>query len=162
MFIQIAQHVPVWVPCLFLLLLLLGFKQTKTREVPVQRVLIGALCWQAYALWGLFSAFHSSWAGLCWLVGLVASATLAYRWRVRTGLSIIARSRALRIPGSYWPLAVLILVFVIKFAVVMSLSQDAGLVGSSLFVGAVGLVYGAAGGFFLSPIRMVLAVYEEQ
>jgi len=156
MLLQTLKHIPSCVPFIFVALVALGISQLKTREVPARRIVIGMTCLQVYALWGLFSVFHSLWAGLCWLAGMALCEVLSHRWRLRQGLSFDRDSPRVRMPGSRWLLALFMAIFAIKFAVSLSLGLHAALAENVVFIGVVGLIYGAFGGFFLPPVRLVL------
>jgi hypothetical protein len=79
MLLQIIQNTPRWVFALFFALLWLGLRQTLSRQMSLQRVLLPALALTALSVYGLMSAWPSSTVVLlCWL-----KATLTVVWLVR-------------------------------------------------------------------------------
>ncbi len=50
-------YIPIWVPVVFMLLLYLGYKQSKPREVRVKTLVVIALVMFGFSFYGIVSAF---------------------------------------------------------------------------------------------------------
>ncbi len=53
-------------------------------------------------------------------------------------------------PGTWWPLAVILAIFFVRYAVTVSLTVNRTLRAVPLFAAAASLVYGLASGYFLA------------
>lgn len=143
------SHVPGWVYGLFALLLALGLLFTRPRAVhPVVPSLM-AVGFGCYSLYGVISSFSASPAHvLSWAMGMAVSAFAGRPYLGPRGMSRVAGSSKVRVPGSWWPLALMMGIFAVKFFV--GVVRGAGLpVGTALwFAPAVCLVLGALSGGF--------------
>ncbi|MGB5918075.1 MAG: DUF6622 family protein [Arcobacter sp.] len=74
MILEIIQHTPIWVFILFVVLFLLGYSQTKNREVKLKRIFILPIAMILLSLFGILSAFGISLISLIvWFVEGVIS-----------------------------------------------------------------------------------------
>lgn len=114
---DIAVGAPSWVYILLAVLLLLGIRRLKTRDVPVLVALIPSA---AFLIWSLIgaNAFASrvgfAIAVTTWLVGAGIGAVSAITLPDPRGLRL--PDARVRQPGSWLPLILYISVFVIRFA----------------------------------------------
>lgn len=154
--------IPVWVPVVFLPLLVIGYRQSVTRTVR-PGVLVGvALVLLAISFYGVIAAFGPVLlAGGLWTLGYAAS--------VAVGSSLIRSERmalvdsAVSVPGSWVPLVLMMGIFSAKFALGVAAGVKAPLMHSPAFVaGMSGLLGALSGGFgaravavyrFVAPAR---------
>lgn len=141
------SHIPVWVFAILLGLIALGLVQTRTRLVK-PRVLVGvATGLLAYSAWGVTSAFGLQPAPLlAWGVGLVLALGLLMRWVAPQGL--VRQGRAVQVPGSWLPMALLLSIFLAKFVLGMANGLGASFVQATWFVLLASLVFGLLSGSF--------------
>lgn len=110
----IAASIPVWVPALLLGLLALGWRLSRTRTVRPAVLVAVAAAMFGFSLFGVASAFGvDAPALLAWVAAYAAAAIGGARLVSHAGM---ARVGALvRVPGSWWPMALLLGIFTAKF-----------------------------------------------
>ncbi len=154
--LTVFSHTPPWVWIILAALVALGLRQSRDHVVSRARLLAQPLGLGALSLVLIASAFglHAlSLAGCAagLALGMALSRPLALPRRVQ----VLAGDRWL-IGGSWAPLALLMLVFWLRYAVAASMAVSPGLAQTALFVLAAGLLYGAASGLFLARALRVL------
>ena len=114
---QILTGAPVWAYALLVVLILLGVRRLKARDVPV---FVAVIPVAAFFIWSVFGAASFAaiagavFAAAAWLGGAVAGVITAY---------LLPDARGVRLPGgrvhlpkSWIPLALYMLVFIVRFA----------------------------------------------
>ena len=120
---QTLQHIPVWVYFLILGLIALGLQQTRTRHIPMRRLLGINIALTVFTLVGVVQ----QWRPTPWLaLGLISwSATgVLVAWALGqgpapAGASYDVGTRRFTVPGSWLPLGLFMAIFASKFAVGM-------------------------------------------
>ena len=120
---QTLQHIPVWVFFLLLALIALGLQQTRTRHIPLRRMLGINIALTLFTLTGVVQQWRPtpwlavgllSWAISCalvvWVLGQGAAPAHA-RYNTDT--------QRFTVPGSWLPLALFMAIFACKFGVGM-------------------------------------------
>jgi len=150
MITSILQYTPVWVWGLLAGLIALGVSLAFTREITLRRATLMPLAMVGLSLYGVASVFHhQAFALLAWAVGLAITASLAIGLGIGRGAVWIPETRLLRVPGSWWPLVVILGIFITKFAVGVTLALHPDFARDSAFATSIGLIYGAFSGVFL-------------
>ncbi|WIT10366.1 hypothetical protein PFX98_15755 [Paucibacter sediminis] len=158
MLMMIVQHTPAWVWGLLAALLALGLSQTRTQQVSEGRLRLLPLAFVGLGVWGTLSAFgwHSGVA-LAW----AGSFVLSYRLVRGSGWPGAARyvpaQQGFHVPGSWLPLALMMAIFVLKYAVGVTLSMQPQLAQTADFAIAVSAAYGALSAVFMGRARNILA-----
>lgn len=149
--LAILQHTPVWVYALLLALIALGVSQAFTRSMSLLRSALLPLALLGLSLAGVLSSFgRQPLALLAWAGGLAAVvATLHGRFDT-SAVRCDAATRSLRVPGSWLPLVLLMLVFGLKFAVGVALAMHPDLHTHVAFALSTSAAYGLFSGVFLS------------
>lgn len=139
--------VPPWVPVLLLALLYVGHRQSITRVVDPRVLLAVALGMLGLSLYGVASAFGAS-AGvlLLWAAGYLGAAAGGARRMAAGGLARVGR--LVRVPGSWWPMALMLGIFAAKFALGFAAGVRSPLLHSDAFIAAMSLTLGALSGGF--------------
>lgn len=151
MFITIVQHTPVWVWGLFIVLLAAGLSQTRPRELGLARVTLLPLLLVGLSLAGVLSAFGHAPIALGGCVAGAAAALVFARHAVAVrGATWSAASRTLHVPGSWWPLALMVGLFAIKYGAGVSLALNPALAGNAVFAGLCSAAYGGVSGALLA------------
>ena len=149
--IDIIRHTPIWVWGLLAALLVLGASQTRDREVGLARVTLLPLAMIALALYGVASVFGAHPEPLlAWMVGVVAALTVAGRLVAPRGARWLAMTDRLHVPGSWLPMALIVLIFLVKYAVGVSVALHPELAVAEGFSGLASLTYGVFSGLFLA------------
>ncbi len=146
---QILAHTPAWVFALFLVLLVFGLMQTRTRTVRRIPALLLPAGMIALSLAGIQSSFGLAPAPLAsWAVALAIAAMVGHAvfrdWRV----SYDAAAKTYFVPGSWVPLAVIMVIFFAKYAYAVMNALNAAVVSAPLFVLGLSAVYGVLSGYF--------------
>ena len=148
---QILARAPLWVWPLFLLLVGLGWAQSRARTVGRGRVMILPVIMLILSLAGLRSAFGLEPVGLAgWGLGLTVAVALGWGWMSTEGMVYCEGTRSFFLPGSWLPLVFMLALFFTKFAVGVMLARQLPLARTSAFVASVSVVYGLCSGVFLA------------
>ena len=144
---QILARTPLWVYVLFVALILLGLWQARTRSFSLARLLILPTVMIAFALYGLLSLFGDRAQALApWLVALVATTLALMIAGFPKGVTV-ADGR-FTVPGSWIPLAVIMLIFFLRYAVTVAVQMNPALRDDTALELVAGLLYGLSSGFF--------------
>jgi hypothetical protein len=148
----IVRGTPVWVWGLLGGLVALGLTQTVSRRASRARVLVMPIAMTAMSLQGMVSAFGASGAVAGVLLAWAVSAALlvALRWRAAppVGTRYDADAGRFHLPGSAVPLALILGIFLTKYAVSVELALQPALAGDAPFALTVAALYGVFSGFF--------------
>ena len=148
----IARGTPVWVWGLLAGLVALGLTLTVARRASRARVLVMPIAMTAMSLQGMVSAFgaNGAVAGVLLAWAMAAALLVALRWRAAppAGARYDADAGQFHLPGSAVPLALILAIFLTKYAVGVELALQPALVGDVPFSLTVGALYGVFSGFF--------------
>lgn len=151
MVITILQHTPVWVWTLLSALVALGLAQTQTRQMTLGRAALLPVIMVTLSVAGVASRFGvHALPLLAWAGGAAVAIATAHSLRVWRGISWSASASRFQVPGSWLPLALILLLFVVKYTVAVSLVMNPDLQNDALFPSATGLAYGFFSGLFLA------------
>lgn len=161
MIAQILINTPLWVWGLLALLLVLGLSQTRTRSVGMARITLLPLGLAAFSLYGTVSAFGASPTVLgSWLAATVLLLLIVMQMPRPAGAHYDSAARRFQRPGSWVPMALIMGIFLTKYAVGVSLVLHPELKANASFSLAVGTLYGVFSGIFagrsLRLIRLAL------
>lgn len=155
--LQVIQHSPTWVFVLFAALVALGLLNTRTREMHKFQLTLLPLAFIGLSAWGIWSAFGMEPAAIAsWAMALAAVAAIGWSFEPLQGASIVAGTSKVLVPGSWWPLVLILATFVTRYAVTVMLIRNPSLrhaVPMELFAG---LAYGVLSGVFVARAVSVL------
>jgi uncharacterized membrane protein len=159
----ILSRTPVWVWGLLLGLIALGLMQARTRELTYKRVLIIPIVMLVLSLLGAVSTAGGSFATVgLWLMGY-ASVAFALSRPTLPNSSYNPSTQRFIVTGSYWPLMVMLAIFVTKFAIGIATAMGAAWMRSAAFPVAIALLYGGFSGFFAGrALRLLKLKYKQQ
>jgi hypothetical protein len=149
MIIEIIRHTPVWVFFILVGLVYLGARRIRSSEIPAPQLVALPIAMACFSLFGLWQTFGSSVvAAAGW--AFVFAALLIAGWSLPTnpGVQYSAASRRIRVPGSWIPLALMMTIFFLRYAVAVLLAMHPSLRIETPFVAAIGAVYGLSSGCF--------------
>ncbi|MDC8773730.1 DUF6622 family protein [Roseateles albus] len=154
---DIFGHIPTFVWAILALILMMGLLQSRDQWMARRRLMLVPTIWLAYGVWGVVSSFgYSAGAVLAWVFGLVASQMLVRRSGWPGGCRFDSARGQFFVPGSWLPLALMLGIFMAKFAVGMSAALQPELLDSSAFASSFSALFGAFGGAFLGRSRNIL------
>ena len=146
---QILTHTPLWVFALFFGLVYLGYLQSRTRQVSRGRLIVlplAMLAWSLYSVWSTFDAHLTALAA--WACAWVAVVVIGLAWVPSRRVAYDASTAQFTVPGSWMPLALMMGIFLTKYAVGVALSVAPALSRDAAFAALVGGLYGAFSGVF--------------
>lgn len=138
---------PVWVPFLFLGLVLLGYRLSRPRTVRPGALMGLALAMLGLSLYGIVGAFGESPLALAlWATGYAVAVVLGARQLGARGMTAVGHS--VHVPGSWVPLALLMGIFAAKFVLGFATGMRSPLLHHGGFVAAMSTALGALSGGF--------------
>jgi hypothetical protein len=148
MIVEILSRTPTWVYVLFVALVALGLWQVRTRTFSLARLLVLPTAMIAFALYGLLSLFGDRAQALApWLVALIATTLLLMAAQFPRGVTLA--DGKFTVPGSWIPLAVIMLIFFLRYAITVAVQMNPALREDTTLEVVAGLMYGLSSGFFL-------------
>lgn len=144
-------HIPLWVFAVFFLLLALGLRQARTRPWDPRRATALALFWVAFSLWGVVSAFGADPVTmLCWLLGAGLTLWMGRAWLAPRAMVVADDGKRVQVPGSWLPMALMLAIFGVKFALGYEAAVGAPITAQSAAGAMVAIGLGLASGAFLA------------
>jgi hypothetical protein len=149
--LQVLQRTPLWVWPLFLVLVAFGILQSRTRAVPKPRLFVLPAAMIALSLAGVWSTFGANPASLgAWLAG-GGLAVLLNRFFKQPGKVVYSpQARTFTVPGSWLPLTLMMVIFLTRYAVTVTVTINPALLEATAFAAGVSLAYGVMSGTFLA------------
>ncbi len=149
-----ASSLPLWPFVILAALVALGWRQSRERLVrpgTLARVALGML---ALSLYGVTSAFGAALLPvLAWGLGFAAALGPAGAVFAPRGLS--REGEAVRLPGSWLPLALMLGIFLSRFALGMATGTGSPLLHQAAFIATVSAALGLFSGAFAARARAV-------
>lgn len=120
---QTLQHIPIWVFALLIGLVALGLQQSRTRQMPKQRLLGINISLTIITLIGVIQQWrHTPWLVLSLLSWTATCSVLTWtlgQEPAPAGARYNAENRSFTVPGSWLPLSLFMAIFACKFIVGM-------------------------------------------
>lgn len=151
MVIEMLRHTPAWVFVLFIGLVLMGFRQTFAQRASKTRLMVLPGVMAILSLTGVCSVFGAHAAGIAgWASGVGAAALASGLLLEPNDVGYSAVDRRYTLPGSWWPMLLMLAIFFIKYAVAVALAREPALVNATSFATGASLAYGLSSGVFLA------------
>jgi len=157
--IDILTHTPTWVWGLLAALVALGLVQARPQRLARARLVVLPGVMFALGLnssWPTFAA-HPTLAAL-WLAAYLAMLLAARQWRLAAGTSWDAAQARLALPGSWLPLALILVVFWLRYGIAVGFVLHPGWRDDLALLAGVSMLYGAIGGLFAGRALGLLAL----
>jgi hypothetical protein len=160
--LDLAAHTPTWVWAVLAVLVVLGARALRANDVPVRRLRAVPVVMGAYSLLGTCNAFGQ--AGLvaaagAWLTGAALGAAANRVLDLPRGVSANADG-TVRLAGSAAPLVLFLAIFLMRYALGVTLAVAPGLRGELGFALAASLACGLPAGLLAARSRKALAVHR--
>ncbi len=157
MILAILAHTPAWVFVLFAALVALGVRLMRTSRLSLLRVAILPIAMGGLALFSLAQAFGlGSSAVAAWIALVVAFVVAGRLVAPRHDVQYSSDTRSFVVPGSVFPLLLMMTIFFTRYAVAVALAIHPDLRAVAGIGAAVGGVYGlTSGAFVLRALRIV-------
>ncbi|MGL4667168.1 MAG: DUF6622 family protein [Saezia sp.] len=154
--VKILQHTPQWVFLIFVMLVILGGWQTRLRRSTFARLAILPAVMIALSAYGVMSAFGGNVvAWMTWAIGFICIGVLWTHWGATNKITYDAATHLYHIPGSFQLLLLMMLIFILKYAVSASLAMDLPFVKSLMFICVTSSIYGGLSGMFLARLFVI-------
>lgn len=142
-----TASLPLWPFAILAGLVVLGVRQSRDRVVEPGAMARVALAMLAFSLYGVTTAFGPQpLPVLAWAAGFAGAVFLGGPVLAPRGLS--RDGEAVRLPGSWLPLALMVGIFVAKFALGFASGVGAHVVQEAWFIAVVSAVLGTFSGAF--------------
>lgn len=155
--VAIVSHTPAWVWAVLALLIVLGASQLRAHRLPRWRVALLPLGLGAYSAWGAVSLFglHPG-VLLAWGAAMVGTASITQPLRWAPGVRHDAANDRFEVPGSGWPLVLMLTVFAVRYTVVATLAFHPGWVADAAFAAGASAAYGILSGLLAGRALFIL------
>ena len=157
MIINIFSHTPVWVWGLLAALMVLGFSQTHQRDVAPWRLLMLPLVLLGLGLWSMAPGFIAMpLTAFAWLAALGTGVALQAGLSAPIGTTWLPAAQRLRLPGSWMPLLLILIVFVVRYGANVGMAFNPGWRYAPELLLPLALLYGGVSGLFLGRALALL------
>ncbi|APA67304.1 MULTISPECIES: DUF6622 family protein [unclassified Janthinobacterium] len=159
---QIFSHTPLYVWAILGFLVYRGVLASRAREVSLRKLCIIPLVMLALSLSGVYGSFgFAGLAPFAWMAGAVTGAALAWTLTDTRHIVVICERGSVRRPGSWLPMALMMSIFCMKYAVAVTLAIVPAYAHAPGFVLPVCAAYGCFSGIFLGGLLRTVAVYRQ-
>jgi len=150
MLIAIVTRTPVWVWGLLAALLMLGLWQRRARLVTSRSLLVLPLALLALGLSSSGPGFLvQPVSALVWLAAFAAGVGLGLRLPAPRGTEWLADLQRLRLPGSWWPMVIIVAIFSLRYTVSVAQAVHPAWRTDLQVLAGVAVLYGLLGGTFM-------------
>ncbi len=157
MIVNILSHTPVWVWGLLAALMALGVSQTRQRHVAPWRLLMLPLVLLGLGLWSMAPGFTAlPLTALVWLAALGAGTALLAGRPAPVGTTWLPAAQRLRLPGSWMPMLLILVVFALRYAANVGMAFNPGWCHAPELLLPLALLYGGSSGLFLGRALALL------
>ena len=161
MMLQILQHTPLWVFGLFIGLVFLGYTQTKTRLLSVKRLIIFPVVMLSLSALGIVFSFGVDILSfIIWLCGIAFAFAVNYWIASPRGARYLSDEQVFNLPGSWLPMALIMVIFFTKYTVGVLLALHPETVHKLPFIVSACLLFGFGSGFFAARAYCVYQTFK--
>ena len=159
----ILQNTPYWVWGVFILLLVVGLSQTRTRSVSRPLIFLLPFIMIPLSFSTIASAFGiRPLSVIAWGLGIAAAFALnIFVFRAPSGVRYLGDAGKFEVPGSLVPLVLMMTIFLARFVLGVTRAVNPALVATDLFAGAVSGVLGICSGLFAARAMHMLAAQRK-
>ncbi|WP_370670993.1 DUF6622 family protein [Hydrogenophaga palleronii] len=143
------SHIPSWVFAVLLLLVALGYRQSRDRFVTPRTLALIALAMLGFSLYGVLAAFGAGLLPLLgWALGFVLVLGPGRSLVGPRDMQAVPGAAAVRVPGSWLPFFLMMGIFAVKFVLGYGRAMHLPLVQQAAFVAGASAVLGVCSGAF--------------
>lgn len=155
--LQVLKGTPSWVFVLFVVLLALGFLQSRARSVPKSMLALLPASMIALSGYAIVSTFGLAPAAIgSWTLAFGSMALLGWLRSPMQGVTLTPARNAYVVPGSWIPMALIMATFVARYAVTVMVLRDPSLRQSIPFEMTAGFGFGLLSGAFFARVLGVV------
>ena len=146
--LTVLSHTPPWVWLILAALVALGLRQARDHVVSPSRLLIQPLALGSLSLYATVSAFGAQVLPLAgWLAGVLLGVAANQRLRLPRQVRLLPDGQ-ITVGGSWAPMALLMLIFWLRYAIAATLAVVPALASEPAFIALASALYGVASGLF--------------
>ncbi|WP_178133578.1 DUF6622 family protein [Vineibacter terrae] len=158
--VQTFLHTPVWVWGLLALVLWLGWRGLQVQTVaPVRLAILPAVA-VSVSLFNAMSTAHPALSVPAWLLAACLAAPLGGLIAARRGLSVASGQGQLQLAGSWFPMALGLSIFVVRYAMGVAVGRQPSLAADLTWIVAAAAIGGAIAGIGLGWLARLLLRYR--
>ena len=159
---QVLSHTPAWVFALFLVLLVFGLMQTRTRTVGRLPALLLPAGMIALSIAGIQSSFGLVLVPVTsWAIALAIASLVGHALFRDQRVSYDASAKTYFVPGSWVPLVVIMAIFFAKYVYAVMNALNAAVISTTPFVVGLSAVYGVLSGYFAARALNLISLTRE-
>jgi hypothetical protein len=159
---QIVFKTPLWVWPLLAFLVYRGLVASKDREVGLGRLFIVPAVMLGLSVQGIATGFGSSMAaGPVWLTAVILVGALTWQFFNVDRIAPHPERGTVTVRGSWTPMAMIMGIFLTKYAVNIALALHPELKQQIVFVAAICALYGTFNGIFLGQVLKIASIYRQ-
>lgn len=152
----ILWEIPWWVYVLFIFLMRVGIESLKTRWISLYKLAIFPSIVTFFSIRAVFININfNAFNLICWIVPLLIFFALGWRAIFNLPLQFDKEKKAVLMPGSWTTLAMILVIFCVKFYFNYSLAIDPALAEDTFFELTLHAVQGALSGMFLGRFSAI-------
>jgi hypothetical protein len=160
--LQILAHTPIWVFVLFVVLLVFGLLQTRSRAVKPLLAYFLPAGMIALSLAGVQSSFGIQALPVgSWATGVAMVTFIGVRFFPLKAVTYDSEKKHFLIPGGWLPFFVIMAIFFTKYAVAVMRGLDSPFVDRPAFAMALSLAYGCFSGYFAARAVSLVAAARQ-
>lgn len=152
---EIILKTPVWVFILFVLLLILGYAQSKDRTLSYPRALMMPYSMFLFSLYGVLVSFGWNYTLILWIIGIGMGIYLGMRLGIVHAMVYVPTNQTLIIKGSWFWCVLILLLFFIKYSVGVMLARQFDIIEMVSFRMSISAVYGMLSGLFFARVIII-------
>lgn len=161
MIVQILTHTPIWVWLMLVALCALGWKQTRTRQLSLKRILTLPLVMLVLAISSLGNSSGAQVAVLTiWFLSMMGTALFIHSLHLPAGHAYDVQGRLFTVPGSLIPLFMILGIFVTKYVVAVMIAMQADMTQQSWFTPSCAALFGVMNGVFFGRTLRLIRLYQ--
>jgi hypothetical protein len=155
----ILQNTPYWVWGVFVLLLVVGLSQTRTRSVSRILVLVLPVVMVPLSFFAVAASFGiKPLPVIAWTLGIAAALALnSFIFHAPADVRYQRDAGKFEIPGSWVPLILMMVIFLARFAIGFTQATNPALVGTDAFAGIVSAILGICSGLFIARAMKIFS-----
>jgi hypothetical protein len=157
---SILLHAPLWVWPLLGLLILLGLRSTRPRELSDSSVFVWPAIMTALSVYSIAATYGAHPLALAsWLLGMIAAILTGRMLPVGPGTARYdEKAGTFHVPGSWVPLVLLLAVFWSRFAIGVIKARFPHVIDTPQFLVTAGLALGLCSGSFAARSLALLSL----
>lgn len=156
--IEALKHTPIWVFGVLIVLLVVGYLQSKDRKVSFLQVMILPIFMVGLSLYGVIGAFGFGKSLLFYMAGLVFGIWFNIFLNLPKNATFDGQKKVFFVQGSFTPLALMMCIFVTKYIVGFIKATSLHVMDNFLFIVLFSVIFGILSGMFVGRVFVLFKI----